>query len=70
MPKKILEERLQELVVAGDLNGFRILTINDSGKKGRSDCRNREALVIVLPSGKKLMVDTFCSGSAQDTVLM
>ena len=62
---------LQELVRNGSIIKFDLQTINEDGipvtdKKGN---RNTERLTLYFPNGSILEIDTFCSGSAENTCL-
>jgi len=61
------DEILQDLVSNGDLLSYEYENIEDVPG---SYFRETERLILVFPSGKNLILDTFCSGSGQNTCLM
>lgn len=61
------DEILQDLVSNGDLVSYEYDNVED---EIGSCFRETEKLVLNFPSGKRLVLDTFCSGSGQNTCLM
>lgn len=65
-------DSLKTLVELGEIKSFIIEDLNDEGVvfHGFSrGSRNTQTLTIELPSGKKVVISTFCSGCNQDTSL-
>lgn len=64
-------EILDRLVSWGHITHYELRFRDENGKivPEQKGFRNTEELVIVLPSGVSLVVGTFCSGSAENTVL-
>lgn len=65
-----LEENLNKLVEDGVIKSYVIVDVDENGvvgKKGRS--RNTQRLTIEFNNGSNLVVDTFCSGCSENTVL-
>lgn len=61
------DEILQDLVNNGDLVSYEYENVEyEIG----SHFRETEKLVLSLPSGKRLVLNTFCSGSGQNTCLI
>lgn len=58
---------LEELVNIGDLKSYNYETVEDDFG---SDFRETERVILVFPSGSKLVLETFCSGSGQNTCFM
>lgn len=62
---------LEELVNIGDLKSYNYQIIEDNfGSDFSSDFREAERVTLVFPSGTKLVLETFCSGSSQNTYFM
>lgn len=61
--------KLEELVKRGTIFSYKIENFDANGNPGRGNFRNTEKLTIVFLTGEKITVDTFCSGSAEDTCL-
>ena len=57
---------LDQLVAEGDLKSYQY---SKEYEKAGVDMRTTEKVVLVFPSGNELTLDTFCSGSAENTVL-
>ncbi len=55
----------EELVNIGDLKSYNYETVED--KDDLPGLRETERLELIFPSGSKLVLDTFCSGSGQNT---
>jgi len=63
-------DSLESLVKSGDIMFYCIENVDENGNVGKtSEFRNTERLTLVLPSGKKLVINTFCSGCAENTSL-
>lgn len=60
-------ELLDQLVKNKDLLGYEYIQEEYEPKSG---CRETEKLVLTFPSGNKLILETFCSGSSENTVLL
>ena len=61
---------LDKLVQMGILSHYTYDIVDENGNVGEhSEFRNTERLCLIFPSGQKLIIDTFCSGSAEDTSL-
>ena len=66
-----LTRRLDELVKDGMLADYDLVNISEDGEEGKfSENRNTEKLTLVFRNGKSLNIGTFCSGSAENTVLL
>lgn len=63
---KMTNEILDSLVRSGELSSYKYEEILESPD---SEVRTTEQLELVFPSGKKLIIDTFCSGCLQNTSL-
>lgn len=61
--------KLDELVNSGQLTGYEFHTVNAEGEvdKKSNDGRNVERLILRFPNGDNLVLETFCSGSSQNT---
>ena len=57
---------LESLVQAGELLSFKLETIEDEPGSGM---REYDRLTLVLPSGKEIVINTFCSGSCENTCI-
>jgi hypothetical protein len=55
---------LDGMVKLGDLKDFKLETIEEIPGSGS---REHERLTLTFPSGRVLKIDTFCSGSAENT---
>lgn len=61
---------LDRLVSEGTITGYEYRNVDKNGTPDQvSKFRNTEQLIIHFNDGKSLSVDTFCSGSAEDTTL-
>jgi hypothetical protein len=60
-------KELDKLVVNGTLTGYELFT--EEFELG-SGSRETEKLVLSFPNGSKLTIDTFCSGSSENTCLI
>lgn len=60
-------EELDMLVSIGSLLGYKYSTVEFEPGSGN---RATEQLVLLFPNGSALKLDTFCSGSSQNTVLV
>lgn len=63
-------ENLEELVESGTIKRYLYQNLDEIGNIGRSTYRNTEQLVIEFLNGKRLIIDTLCSGSSEDTSLL
>lgn len=61
---------LDELVNNGIIHSYELVNLDDCGNVGKSKFRNTEQLKIIFPNGDELEIGTFCSGSAEDTMLL
>ena len=61
--------KLEELKQKGIITSFELLNLDDEGNVGESSHRNTEQLILTFPIGDTLTIDTFCSGSSEDTTL-
>lgn len=65
-----LTDRLTSAVRDGNLKSWEIIDVDEDGIEGRlGRFRNTQTLRLEFPDNKILEVGTFCSGSAEDTVL-
>lgn len=63
-----LELELNELVNNDTLESYKIERVSVDGEVGvESHFRNTERLTLVFPNGKQLVVNTFCSGCAENS---
>lgn len=65
--------KLDELVASGAIISYVFRFLNDEGvelAKPGSGMRETEELTLTFPSGEKLVIDTFCSGSWGNTSLV
>lgn len=64
--------KLDELVTSGDLVSYKLENFNEEGQlidhQGEG-MRETQRLILEFPSGNTLVIDTFCSGSAENTYL-
>lgn len=61
---------LNNLVASGEIKSYKYVCVDDLGNEGlKGKFRNTERLILTFPSGKTLCLDTFCSGSSENTVL-
>jgi hypothetical protein len=68
--KRTRTDALLELCQQNQIKSYVLQNVNADGKLGEpSDSRNTERLTLVFPNDMKLVIDTFCSGSAEDTTL-
>lgn len=58
---------LDGLVKSGDLKDFKLETIEYEPGSGS---RETDRLTLTFPSGRELVIDTFCSGSAENTSII
>ena len=65
------KEVMEDLIKHGCIKSYKVQNVSACGEVGRrSDCRNTEQLELEFPDGRKLLVNTFCSGSSEDTFLI
>ena len=62
MENKILDN----LIGSGEIKDYELETVEDTPGSGS---RETDKLTITLLSGKKLVIETFCSGCAENTSL-
>jgi hypothetical protein len=61
---------LNNLVSSGAITDYDLVKVSDNGVEGEESAnRNSERLTLYFANGKKLIIDTFCSGSSEDTKL-
>lgn len=63
-------ELLDYLVKKGDIVFYTYENLDEEGNPGESGFRNTERLILLFPSGNKLILDTCCSGMNENTVFM
>lgn len=63
-----LTEQLDRLKTENMIVSYKIENIDDGGDVGKSNFRNSERMTLEFPNGSSLVINTFCSGSAEDTV--
>jgi hypothetical protein len=62
---------LDKLVSLGTIAGYDYENVDNEGNEGRvSDDRNSERLYLYFKDGQKLVLDTVCSGSNENTELI
>ena len=63
---------LDRLVENGTIDSYSIENYDSFGKAGNLDSRgsNTQRLTLIFPNREKLVIDTYCSGSLQNTVLI
>jgi hypothetical protein len=67
----MLKNCLRELVNYGILKDFDLVDVSDDGVVGeKSKFRNSQRLTLVFKEGARLVIQTFCSGSAEDTMFI
>ncbi len=64
-----INDTLLGLIATGQLARYEFVSLDDRGLPGKSESRNTERLVLWFPNGKGVVIDSFCSGSSQNTVL-
>ena len=65
------ETKLNELVTNGAIKSYVLINVDEDGNVGKtSNFRNTERLTLLFGNGESLTINTFCSGSAEDTVLI
>lgn len=65
---KMSMKDLHELVMNGTLSDYKIVSVNADGVEGVLGAfRNSDRLTLTFPNGEVLVIDTFCSGSAENT---
>lgn len=64
-------KKLDSLVLDGAIQSYSLVNVSEDGVEGQSSkFRNTERLKLVFHNGKELVIDTFCSGSSEDSVLI
>lgn len=65
------EDILDKLIEKGDIKSYKYYSKDSVGNIGKDNerGRNTECLEITFKSGHKLVIDTFCSGSYQNTIM-
>jgi hypothetical protein len=67
----MIDELLESLVASGTIASYDYDEVNEDGVVGEeSDFRNTERLVLQFNDGKRLIIDTLCSGCAENTTLV
>lgn len=62
---------LDKLVSLGTIAGYDYENVDNEGNEGRvSDDRNSERLYLYFKDGQKLVLETVCSGSNENTELI
>lgn len=61
---------LDNLVRSGTIKSYEYMNLDQDGNFGSSANRNTERLVLTFNNEEILVIDTFCSGSFQNTHLM
>jgi hypothetical protein len=61
----VLDNLVRNKVIAG----YVLNNLDEEGNIGKSKFRNTEQVVLEFNDGTKLQIDTFCSGSLEDTSL-
>lgn len=64
------KEFIQGYVDSGDLLYWEYDNLDENGNVGESRMWNTERLTLVFPSGRKLVLDTACSGCLENTYLI
>jgi hypothetical protein len=63
-------DTLDKLVDRGLIRYYDIQDLDEDGHVGKqSKFRNTQRLILVFYTGQQLVIDSFCSGSAENTVL-
>lgn len=52
------------------IKAIKQVNLDEDGNEGKSQFRNSERIVFEFTDGSKLSLTTFCSGSAQNTVMI
>ena len=69
--KKQRSPKLEKLVDTKCLKSYEFENVDEEGIVNRkSSNRNTERLTLVFPNGEKLVIDTFCSGSLENTSII
>lgn len=63
-------DKLDHLVSNGVIKGYNYDNFDEDGNLGKGKYRNTQRLVLEFANGDKLKVDTYCSGSLENTELM
>lgn len=62
---------LDKLVAEGTLQSYRFVDVDENGEENKaSPHRNTQKLTLNFPNGQILTIDTFCSGSLENTALI
>lgn len=66
----MIDQKLNS-VIGERIVGYRYYPEDENGEKDKeSESRNTEVLELLFDSGKSLKINTFCSGSAENTSLI
>jgi hypothetical protein len=63
-------KHLDNLVAIGSIRQYEYVSLDEEGNIGEGEFRNTQRLIIHLHDGEKIVVECFCSGSSEDTVLI
>lgn len=65
-----MTNRLDKLVAMNCIKSWKIENVDENGNVGAvSKFRNTQRLTLVFPNDKILVIDSFCSGCAENTTL-
>lgn len=60
---------LDKLLGSGSIAGYDYVNVDEDGNVNqKSKFRNSEQIILYFNNGEKLILDTFCSGSEENTV--
>ena len=63
-------KHLDNLVKMGHILSYEYVDVDEDGNVGlKGDFRNSERLILHFSNEQSLTIETFCSGSSEDTVL-
>lgn len=66
-----MSNELDSLVNNGDIVSYQLVDVDEGGNVGKSSpFRNTQRLILNFASGSQLVMDTFCSGSNENTELI
>lgn len=66
-----LQEKLDILMSSGVISGWDLQPVDANGNVGmHGTSRNTEQLTLLFPSGDRLVLGTFCSGSNEDSAFV
>jgi len=55
----------------GTIKSYNLLNVNSDGEENKtSGNRDTEKLTIVFNNGEKLIIDTFCSGCSENSIML